>query len=249
MIKTWSVTIPLLSGSLERLAYCYLPESYEEGKKRYPVLYMFDGHNVFFDDHATYGKSWGMKEYLESTGKELVVVAVASHPDGLQRLSEYSPYDFEVPGLGAIEGRGEAYMAWLTNMLKPYIDQNFPTLPQREHTYIAGSSMGGLMSLFAISKYPEIFRGAACLSPSLWTNPGGVEAFLENASLKDATIYMDYGSEEMGNHPENPEVLQRSVEKLQQTGAKVMYRVVPGGKHCEASWERQIPIFMDFLGF
>ena len=250
MIKTWPVKIPPLTGSLERLAYCYLPESYEAGQKRYPVLYMFDGHNVFFDDHATYGKSWGMKEYLESAGTELIVVAVASHPDGVQRLSEYSPYDLDIPGLGALEGRGEGYMQWLTATLKPYIDRNFRTLPDRGHTYIAGSSMGGLMSLYAAAEFPEVFGGAACLSPSLWTNPEEIEKLLENAVLpEDMRIYMDYGSEELGNHPENPQVLRRTVEQLEKAGAQVLFRIVPGGQHCEASWEKQIPIFMEFMGF
>lgn len=250
MIETWSVQIPALSGALERLAYCYLPDSYEEGEKRYPVLYMFDGHNVFFDDHATYGKSWGMKEYLERGGKELIVVAVASHPDGVQRLSEYSPYDLEIPGLGALEGRGEVYMQWLTEILKPYIDNRFRTLPDREYTYIAGSSMGGLMSLYGAVKYPQLFCGAACLSPSLWTNPEEIAKLLENAVLpEDMRIYMDYGSEELGNHPENPQVLQRTVEQLEKGGTQVLFRIVPGGQHCEASWEKQIPVFMEFLGF
>ena len=77
MIKFWDVTIPELTGDEERKAYIYVPDSYQRDEtKRYPVLYMFDGHNVFFDSHATYGKCWGMKEYLEETETELIVAAV-----------------------------------------------------------------------------------------------------------------------------------------------------------------------------
>ena len=77
MVKVWNVTIPDFTGDEPRRAYLYLPESYEqEPKRRYPVLYMFDGHNVFFDDHATYGKSWGMKEYMDFTQTPLIIAAV-----------------------------------------------------------------------------------------------------------------------------------------------------------------------------
>lgn len=70
MVIKWDVTIPRLSGDTPRRAYIYLPESYdEEPDRRYPVMYMFDGHNVFFDEDATFGKSWGMNDYMERTGK------------------------------------------------------------------------------------------------------------------------------------------------------------------------------------
>ena len=94
MVKYWNITIPELTGSEERLAYVYLPESYEsEPERRYPVLYMFDGHNLFFDEHATYGKSWGLKEYMERTGTPVIIAAVeCNHDADNGRLKEYSPY-------------------------------------------------------------------------------------------------------------------------------------------------------------
>ena len=77
MVKKWNVTIPKLSGDTPRAAYIYLPESYEKDPdRRYPVMYMFDGHNVFFDQDATYGKSWGMNKYMEERKKDLSIVAV-----------------------------------------------------------------------------------------------------------------------------------------------------------------------------
>ena len=77
MVKKWNVTIPRLSGHAERRVYLYLPQSYiEEPDRRYPVMYMFDGHNVFFDSDATYGKSWGMNHYMEASQKQLIIVAV-----------------------------------------------------------------------------------------------------------------------------------------------------------------------------
>ena len=88
MINKWQITIPELSGEEKRNVYLYLPESYSyEQEKRYPVLYMFDGHNVFFDSDATYGKCWGMKEYMDRTGRQLIIVAVeCSHDPDNGRL-------------------------------------------------------------------------------------------------------------------------------------------------------------------
>ena len=107
MIHKWEVTIPELTGEERRRAYLYLPGAYErEPDQRYPVLYMFDGHNVFFDEDATYGKSWGLGEYLDYTGAPLIVAAVECnhHPDN-GRLSEYSPFTFYEPDLGQVTGR------------------------------------------------------------------------------------------------------------------------------------------------
>ena len=104
---------------------------------------MFDGHNVFFDSHATHGKSWGLSEYLDFFDVPLIVAAVECnhHPDN-GRLSEYSPYDFCDPEFGCVTGRGDITMEWLVNTFKPSIDRRWRTIPWREQTFIAGSSNG-----------------------------------------------------------------------------------------------------------
>ena len=86
MVDHWKITIPQLSGDAQRRVYIYLPDDWQTSGKRYPVLYMFDGHNVFFDSHATYGKSWGMGEYLDAQRKDLMVVAVECNHAGHKRL-------------------------------------------------------------------------------------------------------------------------------------------------------------------
>ena len=117
MVDKWNITIPELTGEEERLAYIYLPESYlTERRKRYPVLYMFDGHNVFFDEDATYGKSWGMKEYMDATETQMIIAAVeCNHSPDHGRLKEYSPFDFRESGFGEIQGRGRTTMEWMVN--------------------------------------------------------------------------------------------------------------------------------------
>ena len=158
MIEIHPVTLPELTGDEERSLYVYLPDrAAEEPERRFPVLYMFDGHNVFFDEDATYGKSWGLGDYLDEHETPLIVAAVECnhHPDN-GRMSEYSPYDFSHPRLGSFKGRGRETLEWFVHELKPWIDENYPTLPDREHTFIAGSSMGGLMSLYALTVYNEV---------------------------------------------------------------------------------------------
>ncbi len=248
MVKQWTVKIPQLSGNAERLVYVYLPEDYATSGKRYPVLYMFDGHNVFFDSHATYGKSWGMAEYLDAERKNLIVVAVECNHQGNRRMEEYSPFDYELPQLGRLQGCGKHYMDWMVNELKPYIDANFPTMPQREHTALAGSSMGGLMALYGICDYGHIFRKVACISPSFWISKDKVLDMVEGAQLAgDSIIYMCYGAVELPNHAPSSEALISVARLLLTRGVHVAMKIVPGGAHNESSWEKQIPLFMDYL--
>ena len=105
MIETWNITIPELTADAERRAYVYLPEALAgDPDRRYPVLYMFDGHNIFFDTDATYGKSWGMKEYMDYTDTQMIIAAVeCNHSPDHGRLKEYSPFTFSDPEFGKIE--------------------------------------------------------------------------------------------------------------------------------------------------
>lgn len=250
MVKKWQITIPELTGEVLRNVYAYLPESYDrQPERRYPVLYMFDGHNVFFDWDATYGKSWGMKEYMDMTQTQLMIVAVEcdrSPENG--RLSEYSPYDFQDSNLGKFKGRGKETMDWFVNVLKPMIDRDYRTIPDREHTFIAGSSMGGLMSLYAVLAYNHVFSRAAALSPSVWVAPGKLNKLAKEAVLlPDTIIYMDYGSKELGFRPHIIQRFSRILASLMERGIMASGRIVPWGSHSEASWERQIPFFMNTL--
>lgn len=250
MVETWKVTIPELTGDEERKAYLYLPDRYErEPGRRYPVLYMFDGHNVFFDLDATYGKSWGLGEYLDEFEVPLIVAAVECdhHPDH-GRLKEYSPYTFYDPDFGQIVGRGRITMDWIVHTFKPFIDRKCRTLSDRRHTCIAGSSMGGLMSLYALLEYNHVFSRAAALSPSLWTAPDRLARMVRGADVQDDTVlYMDYGSREMSRHERMEEQFARMAGQLLARGIKLTCRIVPNGDHCEASWQRQIPFFINTL--
>lgn len=250
MTERFEVTVPVPGGCEERFAYIYLPRSYfRQPERRYPVLYMFDGHNVFFDEDATYGKSWGMERFMNRAHIQMIIVAVeCSHDPDNGRLKEYAPFTFRDGELGEIAGRGKTTMDWFAYELKPAIDENFRTLPDRDHTFIAGSSMGGLMSLYALLQYNHIYSRAAALSPSLWTDVRKVKSMINRANINPHTIlYMDYGSNEFGNHKGMRRIYGEISAMLMQKGVLLDSRIVPYGEHCEASWERQIPIFMKTL--
>lgn len=250
MIETWNLTIPELTGDVPRRAYLYLPDSWNEDRsRRYPVLYMFDGHNVFFDEDATYGKSWGMLDYMDRTRTQLIIAAVeCNHDPDNGRLSEYSPFSFRSPETGIVKGRGRITMDWFVNVFKPEIDREFPTLPDREHTFIAGSSMGGLMSLYAVMRYNRVFSRCAALSPSIWFATEQLDNMLRTARIRpDTAIYMDYGARELSFHPNMAARFRAVTGLLLERKVDLTSRIVPGGDHNEASWERQIPFFMSIL--
>lgn len=253
MVKRFQISYPLANGTEElRTAYIYLPKGYHKEKnkdKRYPVLYMFDGHNVFFDSDATYGKSWGMKEYMDKTKTQMIIAAVeCNHSPNHGRLSEYSPFTFKTPELGFIPGYGKATMEWYTGVFKQLVDSQYRTIPDRAHTFIAGSSMGGLMSVYALLEYNHVFSRAAALSPSLWISPAEVQNLLSSTHFEaDTVLYMDYGSEEFGNHKNMRRTFGELATLLMWRKLSLHCRIVPDGSHCEASWEKQIPFFMETL--
>lgn len=250
MLLKWDIEFPGAGEYSARRAYINLPDNYEEEPDTcYPVLYMFDGHNIFLDSDATYGKSWGMKDYLEFTERQIIVVGVeCNHSPDHGRLREYSPFTFQDPKFGRIPGLAKDTMDWLVAVFKPFIDENFRTIPDREHTFVAGSSMGGLISLYAVIAYNQFFSGAACLSPSIWTNMTQINRMIEDAEIDPyTTIYMDYGQNEINFHKVMRKQFRKVCDLLMKRHVMLTSRIVPNGDHCEACWEKQIPFFMDTL--
>ena len=248
MIETLHVPLPRPTSRAKRKVYVYVPDGFE-ADARFPVLYMFDGHNVFFDEDATYGKAWHIQDYLAENHIPLMVVAPdCDHRPDHGRLKEYAPYTFEDPELGMIRGRGRPFMDWMTLQLKPRIDSLYPALSARDTTFVAGSSMGGLMTIYALSAYGDVFSRGAALSPSIWTKPSSLRReIMQSHTLEGAVLYMDYGSEELERHAQMQESLFDCAQTLMRMGVHLTFRIVPGGTHCEASWEEQIPFFIQIL--
>lgn len=235
-----------------RTLHIYLPKDYYESSQQYPVMYMFDGHNLFYDQDATYGKSWGLKDFLDHYEKPLIIVGLECNHEGNERLKEFSPYSFSIPKIGSIYGTGDQLMSWMATELKSWVDQRFRTYPQRECTGLGGSSMGGLMSLYGVIHYNKVFSKAACLSPAIF---GCKERLIEEMAQKsispDTRVYISLGSEEIprGGYFQIQRLNDAKIfeEAFKSRGASSVFHIIEGGQHNEASWEKENRMYLDYL--
>lgn len=224
-----------------RRVWIYLPQSYSTSKKKYPVLYMQDGQNVFDEATSAYGE-WGVDEALDTFGpqhKEIIVVAIDN--GGEKRLNEYSPYDMEQYG----KGEGDQYVDFLVQTLKPYIDKHYRTKKDEKNTFIAGSSMGGLISFYAILKYPKVFGGAGIFSPAFWITPQLKHINPEQAKKVKGKIYFYAGREESENMVSD--MLNVFEQMRQHSKAKIKTVIRAEGKHNEPTWRSEFPVFYKWL--
>lgn len=242
-----------------RTLHIYLPDDYYESNEQYAVMYFFDGHNLFRDEDATYGKSWGLEPFLKNWRKKMIIVGMECSHEGKSRLDEYCPYDSHGSFLGDIHGMGKETMDWIVNEVKPMIDKEYRTYYFREATGIAGSSMGGLMALYAAGKYNRWFSKAGCISSAIGFVEDALLADLSACDISpDTRVYLSWGTEESGGARKRPEEdyfttrayqNRRASELFQQRGATTFLYCQRGGGHCEADWEQLVPHFMEFLWF
>ena len=231
-----SFSIPQLNR--KRRIWVYLPEGYAFSKRKYPVLYMHDGQNLFDVQTSSYGE-WGVDEMMDSIrqGRQCIVVGI-DHGD-TKRLTEYNPYTSRFG-----TGEGDAYVDFLVNTLKPYIDKTFRTKPLKESTFIAGSSMGGLISLYAVLKYPSTFGGAGIFSPAFWIAPELKEKIDSSANINSA-IYFVCGEKEGDQMVGDMKLI---YDQLKKKGmAKLYYRQVKEGMHNESFWRREMYDFYKWV--
>lgn len=243
MVKRFSITVPAPAGDEERTGYLYLPNDLKEGE-RLAVMYLFDGQTAFFDETAPYGESLRLGELLDKRGARILVVAVEA--DKVNRMSEYSPFAFESP-YGNSSGGGRAHLEWLVRVLKPKIDAEYPTWTDRAHTMLAGSSLGGLMSLYGLAVFPEVFSAALAFSPSVWVSAQEMAGLLKGIPA-DCEVYFDYGEKELGNHAAIKESLLLAVNALAESGANFTFRLAKGAVHNEGAWKKRLPAALDCIG-
>lgn len=240
-----------------RRMHIYLPDNYYASTDRYPVMYFFDGHNLFYDEDATYGKSWGLLPFLSLWRKDIIIVGMECSHEGTSRLNEYSPYSFPFGHFGDVHGIGDETMQWIVNDVKPMIDRKYRTWAHREATGIAGSSMGGLMAMYAVSKYNHVFSKAACLSSAVRPCLKQIKRDITFSPIDlDTRVFISWGTEEAGGAQESPakDMLTptgRANRELETVfhgrGASTRLYCLRGGHHCEADWEKQVHMFMNFL--
>ena len=215
-----------------RKIWIYLPSGYTTGKKKYPVLYMHDGQNLF-DDYTSGNGEWGVDECLDSLitkGKPgCIVVGI---DNGTKRMNEYNPYDYETFG----KGEGEEYVIFLTKTLKPFIDRHYRTLSSKENTIIAGSSLGGLISYYAMLRYPDVFGKAGIFSPAFWIAPK-INALTDSLAdrLKGQFFFYAGESEDSTMIPN----MKNITDKLGENSNTLIYFVTdPEGRHNESAWRK-----------
>jgi len=232
---------------LTRTIHLYLPNDYENTQERYPVMYMYDGHNLFDDEDATYGKSWGLKDFLDNYDKPFIIVGIECNHEGRERLNEFCPYTLD-SFLGHIDGKGEELMDWVVHELKPYIDQHYRTIPFRECTGIGGSSMGGLMALYTVIKYNQYFSKAACLSSAIAMCQNELKNEFKDIN-PDTHVYLSYGKKEVRGKQQlhNMQNLLSEFQSIFSSYHASCIVNITSGKHNEASWEKENRIYMDYL--
>jgi enterochelin esterase-like enzyme len=257
----------------------WLPEGYTSSKQ-YAVLYMHDGQ-MLFDSTLTWNRQeWGVDEKLQTLldqKKIQDVIVVGIWNAGIRRHAEYFPQapfaaltneqqekiynSYRSNGQSIFSGiaiASDRYLQFLVQELKPFIDKNYATLTQREHTFIAGSSMGGLISLYAICEYPEVFGGAACLSthwPGLMRMednpvPAAFFSYMQKKLPDPVThrLYFDHGTETLDSmYAQLQEQADAVLRSKGFSDKNWMSRNWPGQDHSEKSWRSRLTVPMEFL--
>jgi predicted alpha/beta superfamily hydrolase len=223
-----------------RRIWIYLPPSYSKSRKKYPVLYMQDGQNVF-DNATSFAGEWGVDETIDNMAGqfgEMIVVAIDN--GGEKRMSEYSPSDNKYA-----KAEGEAYVDFMVQTLRPFINKHYRTRKCGKHNYIAGSSMGALISFYAMVKYPGKFGGAGIFSPSFWIAPEFKNLSAAQAKKIKGKIYMFAGMQESEHMV--PDMLQVLENLKKYSKAEIETVIRAEGKHNESTWKDEFPKFYQFL--
>lgn len=272
MIHGWRDDYPVSTASLQvhlldsaffmpqlnayRGIWIYLPKNYSGSNKRYPVLYMHDGQDLF-DEATSEGRTgpveWGVDETIDRSGKGCIVVGINHAADKSQRIREY----FLHPNTQNNTVYGNDYLRFIVETLKPYIDKHYRTLPGKETTYMAGSSMGGLLTLYAGLLYPDVFGILGVFSPSIWLDEGNsyktIAAARSRKAYKTQRYYFYGGGNENRMKPDGSFVemsadINLTTAALQKKIQPEIKRSVnPGGRHGQWYWSLAFPGFYEWL--
>lgn len=231
-----NVEIPQLD--VKRDVLVYLPPSYATGERRYPVLYMQDGQNLFDEATAFANQDWRVDETMErlsGEGYEAIIVGIPH--GGERRLVEYNPFP------GRWGAKGEEYVGFVSDQLKPFVDSRFRTHFEPAATGILGSSMGGLISLYAFFRRPDVFGLCGAMSPSLFVGRGAILKYAREAPFHLGKIYLDNGTRE----PSARAMYDLLREKGYRLRTDLKYVAEHGGHHHESAWARRLPGAIRFL--
>lgn len=235
----------------------WLPPSYPyQHKKRYPVLYFFDGQNLF-DANTSYAGEWHIDETMITLSQEGLDAIIVGLPNNDQRHLEYNPFEHSHIG----NGKGDKTIEFIYQTVKPMVDREFHTLPDRLNTGLGGSSMGGAMALFGYLAYPHLFGLCAALSPAYWYGGDKMLEYARKRRYNGGRIYLDVGTAEGSQKKPRwskhtyAEMFTESVKSLKEALVNNGYRegyalefvLDEGGIHNESAWARRLPNAMRFL--
>lgn len=210
--------------------WVYLPKDYQNSEKDYPVIYMHDAQNLF-DAETSYVGEWKVDEYLDTlTDNQSIIIGIEHGNE--KRIEELTPYKHAKYG----GGKGDDYLMFIKNTVKPHIDVTYRTKPEAEHTSIFGSSLGGLISFYAVIKYPDTFGKAGVFSPAFWINPEVFDLVKTIDIPESSKFYFLAGTDE--GETMIPK-LEEMISLLKTKGIKEsQYEThkIEGGQHNEKLW-------------
>ena len=232
-VSTFVIEAPELNT--KKKIWLYLPKSYTNSTIDYPVIYMHDAQNLF-DASTSFVGEWNIDEYIDSLSEKEVIVVGIEHGNE-KRIEELTPYVHKDYG----GGKGDSYLLFIINTLKPQIDSNYRTLKAKEHTTMIGSSLGGLISFYAILKYPDTFGSVGIFSPAFWVNPEIYDLASSTIYENSLRFYFLAGTDESETMVEN---MNRMIDVLISKGVKnsnIQKQIIEGGQHNEALWRTYYP--------
>lgn len=230
-----------------RRIWIYLPPNYASTTQSYPVLYMHDGQNLF-DASTSFAGEWevdeSLNQFFENGNEGIIVIGIDN--DGAERINEYTPWPNRKYG----GGDGEAYVDFIVQTLKPYIDANYRTKTEPEYTGIMGSSLGGLISLYSAIAHQDVFGRVGVFSPSLWFTDDIYEFVSNTGKQQDMRIFLMVGELEGTADVNVVEDLQRMYSTLQVAGFGVEELIISthaDGEHSERYWAREFLLAYKWL--
>ena len=228
----------------ERRVWIYLPPDYEASDKYYPVLYMHDGQNVF-DAFTSFSGEWEVDESLnqlfENGDEGIIVVAIDN--GGANRFNEYSPWVHPTYG----GGQGDEYMAFIVETLKPYIDDNYRTRTKREHTGLMGYSRGGVIYMYGLIEYQDVFSKAGVFSPAFWVAPGAYTHVSTTGKEADVRVYFLAGEQESASMVPDMQQMYNTMLDAGFEESELFFLTHADGQHSEWYWAREFPDAYEWL--
>tara|TARA_R110001606_G_scaffold45795_1_gene118439 strand:+ start:15444 stop:16313 length:870 start_codon:yes stop_codon:yes gene_type:complete len=231
-------------NDISHKVWLYLPPNYTTSKENYPVIYMHDAQNLF-DDVTSFVGEWGIDETLnelyKKTGKSFIVVGVEN--GGEKRIEEYTPWKHEKYG----GGKGDIYINFLANELKPFIDKNYRTKQEANQTAIIGSSLGGLISFYGGLKHPEVFGKIGALSTSFWFSDKVIDFAKENGNQKNSKLFLLVGEKEGDAMVPDTQNMEKLLLEIGFPSENIHTKIVADGKHTESFWKAEFLEVITFL--